>query len=93
MNKDFIKNPVEAYEQLKAENERLKKIEVKLENYKRFYAETHAKLDEIDFVKDYYKYKSCLKEIKEIAENKRGEDCYLKLQQILQKISDCEVEE
>lgn len=53
--------------ELKAENERLKEIETSIENYKRFYSETHAKLDELDCVRGYYNYKQTLQEIKAIV--------------------------
>ena len=63
MDKEFIENPVEAYDKLKAENERLKE---EVETWKYQTQKSDEMADE-DY-KKAKKYKSCLQEIKEIAE-------------------------
>ena len=105
MDKDFIKNPVAAYEELKAENERLKS---EIKNNKSAYQvelgaynmECGNLLEENKELTHYLacmteqrnKLKTCLQEIKEIAKNQdilRGRQALAS--RILQIINKAEV--
>lgn len=66
MDKKFIDNPVEAYEQLKAENEQLKAL---CDTYKTCYQAKHSDIKCL-----FIKYKQTLQEIKAIAETELSYD-------------------
>ena len=59
MNKEFIENPVEAYEKLKKENERLKAL---CDTYRTCYQAKHGDIKCL-----FIKYKQTLQKIKTIA--------------------------
>ena len=86
MDKEFIDNPVEAYEKLKAENERLKEEikEVKKYQYEQEYLEKEIETAKVNldigkeearhYLHEAYKFQKCLQEIKAIAEKELSYD-------------------
>jgi peptidyl-tRNA hydrolase len=83
MEKEFIDNPVEAYEKLKAENDRLKNALAIWENATQ--KQTALKVIEVD------KYRQTLQEIKKICKNSHtsaSEDYYRTADKILQEINE-----
>lgn len=89
---DRINSLAKKIEQLKAENERLTKL---LENAYKREEDVRGQLGEAECMLNRYDRK--LQEIKEIVEKDFNHTCWEdyaeQLKQILQKISDCEVEE